>query len=106
MDPNLDPESPEFRTAVIVMAATFVVGPDVDLLVQFTGYPMSFVANIACRMRRYELWSDDRVCTEDWLEGDRINMMFWVHCLVADGLMRIDRNEDGERVYATIPAPN
>src|ERR1700693_2199894 len=26
MDPNLDPESPEFRTAVIIMAATFVVG--------------------------------------------------------------------------------
>ncbi|MGA7622102.1 MAG: hypothetical protein WB630_08825 [Candidatus Acidiferrales bacterium] len=106
MDPSLDPESPEFRTAVTVMAATFVVGPDVDLLAQFTGYPMTFVANIACRMRRYELWSDDQVCTGDWLEGDRVNMMFWVHCLVAEGLMRIARNENGERVYATIPGPN
>ena len=37
-------------------------------------------------------------------EGCRVNMMFWVHCLVADGLIRVDRNENGER--GTIPGPN
>src|ERR1035441_8144561 len=83
LDPDLDPESPEFRTAVILMAAAFVVGPRVDLLVQFTGYSKTFVANIARRMRAYELWGDGKVRTDDWFEGDRVTVMFWTHCLVA-----------------------
>jgi hypothetical protein len=106
LDPNLDPESPEFRTAVVLMAAAFVVGPRVDFLVQFTGYSMTFVAKIARRMRAYELWSDDEACTEGWFEGDRITVMFWTHCLVADGLLHIDRDENGERLYTAIPYPN
>jgi hypothetical protein len=106
LDPAVDPESPEFHTAVVLMAAAFVVGPRVDFLVQFTGSSMTFVANIARRMRAYELWSDDEVCTEGWFEGDRITMMFWAHCLVADGLLHIDRDENGERLYTAIPHPN
>jgi hypothetical protein len=108
LDPAIDPESPGFRTAVVLMAAAFVVGPHVDLLVQFTGYSMTFVANIARRMRAYELWSDDEVCTEYWFEGDRITAAFWFwsDCLVADGLLRIDRDEDGERLYTAVPYPN
>jgi len=106
LDPTVDPESSEFRTAFVVMAAAFVVGPRVDFLVQFTGYSMTFVANIARRMRANELWNDDEVCAEGWFEGGGFIVMFWSHCLVADGLLQVDRDENGERLYTAIPYPN
>jgi hypothetical protein len=50
LDPEMDFESADFRTAAILLAAAFHIGPHVDRLVQFTGYPMTFVADIDRRM--------------------------------------------------------
>jgi hypothetical protein len=99
LDPELDPESPEFRTAVILMAAAYLVGPDVDLLVQFTGYPMSVVSDIAHRMRANGLWSDVQARTEGWFEGDKVTGVFWLDCLVADGEVYVERAANGEELY-------
>jgi hypothetical protein len=108
LEPTYDPRSPRFRTAVVLMAATFVVGPRVDLLVKFTGYPMTVVADIDCRMRACGLWSGDDVDTDGWFDGDKIvDLYFRMDCLVAEGLIRAYRNADGEMLYDAIkPKPN
>ena len=105
LDPTVDPESAEFFTAVVVMAAAFAIGR-ASILVQFTGYSMTFVANIARRMRANELWNYDEVCTWGWFEGGGFTVIFWSHCLAADGLPQVDRDENGERVFTAIPYRN
>jgi hypothetical protein len=103
LDPDLDPTDPKFHTAVILMAATFVVGPRVDLLVEFTGYSVMVVAQIARRMRECSLWGEGEVDTDDWLDGEKIlDMYFWLHRLVADGLVQANRTEDGKMLYSAI----
>jgi hypothetical protein len=93
--PELDPESPMFRTAVILMSAAYCVGPHVDLIVQFTGYSIAFVGDISDRMRAYRLWSEEKVCTDYWFNGDTISAVFWVDCLLAAGLAYVERTADG-----------
>lgn len=102
LDPDLDPGGPEFRTAVIVMAAAVVVGPQVDRLVQFTGYSVMFVADIAQRMRAHGLWSDHEVCADYRLDDDRGKGEFFLHCLVAEGVMQVNRTEDGKVLFSEI----
>lgn len=104
--PDFDPESPEFRTAVILMAAAYLLGPRVDLLVQFTGYPLTVVADIAHRMRTYGLWRDSEVRTEGWWEDDRLTGAFWADCLVAQGLMYVTRARRLSAVYRIRPVEN
>jgi hypothetical protein len=103
LEPAYDPTSPRFRTAVVLMAATFVIGPNVDLLVKFTGYPKTDVADIARRMRASDLWSEDEVDSDDWFYGNKIwDLYFQLHCLVAEGLIRAYRNADGQILYDAI----
>jgi hypothetical protein len=104
LDPDLDPKSQEFRTAVILMAAAYMVGPRIDLLVAFTGYPLPYVAEISRRMRANGLWSDVGVSTAGWFEGDRVTGVFWADCLVADGLVHVGHTEEGEEEYGVIPS--
>jgi hypothetical protein len=103
LDPEIDPESPEFRTAVVLMAAAFMVGPHVDLLVQFTGYSMTVVADIAHRMRTNGLWSDDSVRSDHWFKDDKLRLAFWMDCCVADGQVYISGTKKGEFVYSALP---
>jgi hypothetical protein len=102
LDPELEPESRDFRTAVILMAAAFVVGPHVDRLVQFTGYSMTFVADIARRMQASGLWADGKVRIDNWFDGASVTMAFWADCMVADGVLHLDRTADGEESYEMI----
>jgi len=98
-DPDLGPESPRFRVAVVLLAAALVAGLSVGLLVRFTGYSMTFVAGIAHRMSASGLWSDDKVCTDRWFAGDHLTGAFWTDCLVAEGLMYVERKKGGEDLY-------
>jgi hypothetical protein len=85
------------------MAATFVVGPHVDLLVKFTGYPKTDVADIARRMRASGLWSEDEVDSDCWCDGYKIvDLYFRLHCLVAEGFLRAYCNAAGEILYEAI----
>jgi hypothetical protein len=101
-DPELDPETPEFRAAVILIAAAFLLGPNVDLLVSFTHYSRTFVETVADRMRAYGFWVDGEVRTDEWLEGDKITGVFWAHCLAAIGKVHVERTEDGQVWYSAI----
>jgi len=102
LEPDLDPQSREFRTAVILMAAAYMVGPRIDLLVAFTGYPLPYVAVTARRMQASGLWADGKARTDDWFDGDKVAGGFWLDCLVADGLVYVERTEDGEELYGVL----
>jgi hypothetical protein len=102
LDPELDPESADFRTAAILLAAAYFVGPDVDRLVHFSSYPITFVADIAQRMRTYGLWSDEGVRVDHWWNGNRITGAFWTDCLVASGVLQVGRTEDSEEFYTVL----
>ncbi len=104
LDPDLDPQSEDFRSAVILMSAAYIVGPRINLLVAFTGYPLPYVAEISRRMRRNGRWSDDGVSTAGWFEGDRFTGVFGVDCLIAVGEVYVVRTEDGEELYGAIPS--
>jgi hypothetical protein len=102
LHPELEPKDREFRTAVILMAAAFVVGPYVDRLVQFTGYPLPYVAGIARRMQASGLWANGKVRIDNWFDGENVTMVFWADCMVADGVLHLDRTADGEDWYDVI----
>src|SRR5580692_5948922 len=104
LDPGLDPQCEDFRTAVVLMTAAYIVGPRTDLLVAFTGYPLPYVAEISRRMRGNGRWTNDGVSTAHWFEGDRFTGVFGADCLVAEGLVRVDRTEDGEELLRPIPS--
>jgi hypothetical protein len=104
---DLGLQDQEFRTAVILLAAALIVGPHVDLLVQFTRYSRMFVAAIARRMRANGLWGEDEVLAMYWFGDDKHKRMFLMHCLVAQGVMQVQGIEDGEMLFVNVESkPN
>lgn len=99
---NLDPELKEhdrgFRIAVVLMAAAFVTGPDVERLSDFTGYA-GLVADISKRMHQARLWESGVVRSDHWFDGDKWTPAFWADVLVAEGSIVTRCREDGQREY-------
>jgi hypothetical protein len=66
--PTLDPQSAEFRVAVIMIAAT-MVGPNEEALAIALGYEREFVAVIGRRLRAAHIWLGEGLNTrrvEGW----------------------------------------
>jgi hypothetical protein len=105
LDPQLDRKSREFRLPVILMAAAFVVGPDIDRLASFTGYSRTFVAAVSHRMQACGRWANGNVCTDDWFDGDRVTAALWLDCLVADGTVEMGQTDDGEKWCRRVALP-
>ena len=108
LDPEMvgEEESETFRVAVVVLSAACLIGADVDDLVLFTHYPWDFIRCISERMRKARLWGDGYTIS-DWYseEGgvDRICLAgFWLHVLVAEGLLAIVEREDGQRAFVAV----
>ena len=99
LDPALSRDDLGFHTAVVLLPAVLVVGPDIDRLVAFTGYSRSFVADISRRMHESGLWANGEVNADHWFEGDKVTAGLWVDCLVAEGLLVARRREDGQWEY-------
>jgi hypothetical protein len=65
------------------------------------------VAAIARRMRANGLWGEDEVLATYWFDNDKDKRMFLMHCLVAEGEMQVQGNEDGEMLFVKIESkPN
>jgi|HubBroStandDraft_1064217.scaffolds.fasta_scaffold09277_4 hypothetical protein len=102
LDPVLDRKCLELRLAVVLIAARWV-GPDIDRLVSFTHYSRKFVEVVSSRMRAAGRWTDDKVHTDHWYEGDKLLPgRIWLDCLIADGAVEVGQAEDGEEWFRAI----
>jgi hypothetical protein len=103
LDPALKEDHPAFSTAVVLIAAAFAVGPEIDELVLFTGYPEAIISEIARRMRASGLWSEQGVETEHWFRGDDSwTAGIWADALVAQIFFEVRRGDDGVLKYRAI----
>ena len=102
LDPALKGERDDetFQTAVVLLAAAFVVGPDIDSLVAFTGYSGDFIAGISHNMRASGFWEGNVVNANHWFRADCLEpLIFWTDTLVATGQVAAKRSEDGQLMY-------
>ena len=102
LDPSLDQNDFGFRAAVVLMAAAFVTGPNVENLAAFTGYPLSLVTEISDRMHQAGLWRDGAVNSDHWFRGEKWTQGIWTDCLVAAGLMVARQRKNGEWEYRAL----
>jgi hypothetical protein len=102
LDPTLDQNDFGFRTAVVLMSAAFVTGPNRESLTAFTGYPPSLVAEISDRMHQAGLWRDGAVNSDHWFRGEKWTAGIWTDCLVAEGLMLARQRKDGQWEYRAL----
>jgi hypothetical protein len=105
LDPSLEgaEDHVDYKTAVVLLAA-LLEGTGVQRLAAFTGYSEDFIAAIASRMRKAELWVEDHFYWEHWPRGGSIHpAVFWMDACVAEGLL-VRRREDGD-VFRYYPQP-
>jgi hypothetical protein len=84
LDPNLKPDDPCFKTAVLLLSA-LQVGANIERLVEFTGYPKGFVRERALRCRENGIFRGGKVAC-DWFDENG-GVGLWCDVLVAEGLL-------------------
>lgn len=90
LDPKLHKNDNLFKTAVLMFSA-LRVGPSTKRLVEFTGYPTSFVEPRVQRLRKAKIFVRGKVrCA--WFEKAGGEIAFWCDVLVAEGML--DRREN------------
>jgi hypothetical protein len=78
-----------YRAGVVLLAAVWVIGTDIEQLATFTGYDPDFVAAISLRMLKSGLWEESGLVHSDhWFHEDCYsNAAFWCDVLVGLGLL-------------------
>lgn len=82
---DIDPDSPRFRAAVLLLAGS-VWGHNVDRLARRTGYDRAFVARCARRLIDNGVWQNGRTIG-DWSLSDEASGSFWNDVGVAEGVL-------------------
>jgi hypothetical protein len=79
----------DYRAGVVLLAAVWVTGADIEQLATFTGYDQDFVAAISLRMLKSGLWEESGLVHSDhWFhKGCYSNAAFWCDVLVGLGLL-------------------
>ena len=106
LDPNMheDENDVGYRTGVLLLAAVFVTGADVEALTEFTGYSQDFVFTVSSRLRKYGIWDERGIVRSDhWFSGGSYNKaVFWADVLVGMGLVIAEPLENSQFRYRTI----
>ena len=85
---------------MVVVTSALEVGPDVDRLVEYTGYGRDFIEVISRRMRAARLWIDELVDDREWRDKDEELMAdIFRHALVAGGSLLRECDENGGCTY-------
>jgi hypothetical protein len=88
--------NPDTRAAMVTVGAAFV-GPDVDRLVQLTGYAQEYVEQIATRLRTSGLWREGTLNYDPWDDAEKGFVAFILDLEVATGsLVREGRTANGQ----------
>jgi hypothetical protein len=86
MDPNVEPGSDTFKTAVILLSA-LVVGANTRRVVAFTGYAKEEVEARATNLKQCGIWKGGKTHS-DWDDPEHGGVAFWMDCCVADGMLK------------------
>jgi hypothetical protein len=95
----------DIRSHAVVTIAALFTGPDVEAIVQLTGYPRDFVEEIGGRMRASGLWTSATVNYGDWFCSDELRKLiqFTLDLGVAEGkLFRTTEKKNGRWVFEWI----
>ncbi len=85
---------------MVVVISALEVGPDVDRLVEYTGYVKDFIEAISHRMRAARLWIGDLVDDREWRDKDEELLLdIFRHASVAQGSLLREVNENGGCAY-------
>ena len=84
MNETLDEDSYGFQAAMVLLASE-LVGPYVDRLATFVGYPPGLVQVIAARLQEAKIWEGDEVRCESWFDPKKGAMAFMLDLMVAEG---------------------
>jgi hypothetical protein len=102
LDPSLlGQETDEgYRAGIVLLAAVWVTGSDIEELTEFTGYPRDFIASISVRMHKSGLWEGDSVHSDHWLQGNcYVSTAFWADVLVGLGMVVAEPAGTGDFRY-------
>jgi hypothetical protein len=93
-----------YRAGVVLLAAVWVTGTDIDEVIQITAYDRDFVAAISQRMHRAGLWEEGGfVHSDHWFDenGYYSSVAFWVDLLVGLGKLLAKPDGNGSFWYQT-----
>jgi hypothetical protein len=83
---QVDPDLECYAAAAVLVAAALLGSPDINSLVQVTGYSRGFIEPISRLMHASGLWSDGHVECDHWLvDGNWSKHNVVLDVLVAEG---------------------
>ena len=77
LDATLTEDSHTFQAAMVLLASE-LVGPYVDRIARFLGYPPALVQVVAARLYEARIWENDEVCCERWFDPQKGGIAFLV----------------------------
>ena len=102
MDENLTEDSYTFQAAMVLLASE-LVGPYVDRITTFLGYPPGLVQVMAGRLFEAKVWEGDEVRCERWFDPQKGAMDFMLDLMVAKGnLIRKWSEEEKQYAYCAV----
>ena len=98
-DATLAESSYTFQAAMVLLASE-LVGPYVDRIAAFVGYPLGLVQVIAARLHEAKIWESDEVRCERWFDPQKGAVEFLLDLMVAEGkLIRAWSHEKRQYAY-------
>jgi hypothetical protein len=99
LDETLAEDSYTFQAAMVLLASG-LVGPYVDRIAKFVGYPCGLVQVIGARLQEAKIWERDEVRCEEWFDPKKGAIAFVLDLCVAEGrLMRTWSEEKNQYAY-------
>jgi hypothetical protein len=94
----------DYRAGVVLLAAVWVTGTDINRLIAFTGYDRDFVGAISLRMHKAGLWEEGEfVHSDHWFdENGDYSVGYWVDVLVGLGLLFAKPDGNGSFWYQAV----
>jgi hypothetical protein len=95
--------------AAMVLLASELVGPYVDRIATFLGYPSGLVQVVAARLYEAKIWEKTEVRCESWFDPEMGDLAFALDLMVAEGkLIRTWSEENkeyefGAPLVSTVP---
>lgn len=89
MDPGLQPDDEAYK-ATVVLLSSLEVGPHIQRLKKFTGYPRELLMKFSHFLRKNGVWRGGRVYA-DWFDEKEGAAALIMDSLVAQGMMERSR---------------